>query len=106
MPPARQARTSVRTHSRRDPRTGATQTVRRHDRNIKRGPNPGHAWQMGKKAYAHGRNGRHAAAAAAGLWAVAEICLFLAGDILGAVLLAAGALLFGVGLAAMRHHLR
>jgi len=94
-------KTNVRTHTRKDPRTGRTQTVHQHNR--KRGPNPGHAWKMGKRSYGHARSGRKAAAAAFALVAIAEIVLYLTGNVLGGVLLLAGAVVVGLGIVLLRH---
>jgi hypothetical protein len=76
----------VRTHTRRTA-SGKTTTVRHHTRDGnaarpqklkgKRGPNPGHAGRMGKKAFIHGRRGRKAKAAAFILIAAGEIVAWL-----------------------------
>jgi hypothetical protein len=72
----------VRTHTRRTA-SGKTTTVHQHNRRgdkaeeqkvkRKRGPNPGHAGRMGKKAFIHGKRHRKGKAAAFALLAAGEI---------------------------------
>jgi hypothetical protein len=75
---------TVRTHTRRTS-SGRTTTVHHHTRRgsgpqkpkRKRGPNPGHAWKLTRKARAHGRRGRNGKAALLGTLALAEVGAWL-----------------------------
>ena len=69
---------------RRTTASGKTATVRQHTRagdaaehpekvKRKRGPNPGHAGKLGKKAFRHARGGRKAKAGAFALLALGEM---------------------------------
>jgi hypothetical protein len=76
----------VRTHTRRAA-SGKTTTVNHHTRRgssagpqkpkRKRGPNPGHAWKLTRKARAHGHHGRNGKAALIGALALAEVGAWL-----------------------------
>jgi len=86
----------VRTHTRRTA-SGGTTTVRHHTRKGKpRGPNPGHARKLGRRAVSHGKRGRKGVAAALVTFAIAEVALWAAFNITGIICGLAGALLIGI----------
>jgi hypothetical protein len=78
----------VRPHTRRTA-SGKTASVRRHTRTgdgaderpeklkRKRGPNPGHAGKLAKRAAGHGKRGRKVKAGAFALLAAGELVAFL-----------------------------
>ena len=86
---------NVRTHARRTA-SGRTTTVRQHSRKGGRGPNPGHAGKLGKRALVHVKRGRKGVAAALVTFAIAEVILWAAFNITGAVCGVLGAILIGI----------
>ena len=69
----------VRTHTRRDPRTGRKTTVHQHTRRGQRryGPNLHHAGRVGKRGWMHARRGRKGKAAICALIVLAEVVLYV-----------------------------
>lgn len=91
----------VRTHTRRTA-SGRNVTVRHHTRagrpKRKRGPNPGHALRLGKKASAAGKRGRKGRAAMLGAVALIEVVLWLTLSTTSALFSLAGAILIGLSI--------
>ena len=91
----------VRTHTRAKP-GGGTTTVRHHtrrgDAKRKRGPNPGHAGKMFRRAFAHGRKGRKGKAAIFAGLCVVELVLWLTLNGTALIVMMIGALLIGLSM--------
>ena len=93
--------------------TGKTATVRQHTRTgdaaerpqkvkRKRGPNPGHAGRLGKKAFRHARGGRKAKAGGFALLALGELVSWLTLGGTALVLVLVGGLCVAVSIALVK----
>lgn len=91
---------NVRTHTRRT-KNGGTTTVRRHQRRGG-GPNPSHAWKLGKKARSARKRGRHGVMSALITFAVLELVLWAVFNVAGVLFGVLGAALIGLSVVMVR----